>query len=222
MTTFLALSACSAPDPGVYPYGGTNTKSPTSNTPPQGAVSADSGSSSVVPPSTFDAGVDSGIGAGTTDPSDSGAGGEASGAAAFLGETTPYASQPIAVTALQHHQSAGQPAQTPTLNCLGCHGPGGVGVQFLAAGFLATQANGTNGAADVEVRIWSTATSAGASNHSDSDGYYWIKPGAGAVTAPFQAGIRDATHQVLMPTDASGGGCNGSSCHGGGQGAVHI
>jgi hypothetical protein len=211
----LAQAACSAPEPGIL-----TERSPS----PSGAGDG----TSPLPSSTYgDAGSSSGgkWDSGTGSPSsasDSGAAADSGGATTFLGDPNPYASKPPAATARERHAATGQAPQPITSECLTCHGPNGVGVQFIAAGFIATQPQGKIGAADVEVRVWSKASQTGVTTHTDADGFFWIKPPADAVAAPFQAGVRSATTQKIMPIQAPGGACGGSSCHGGGQGAVHL
>ena len=123
----------------------------------------------------------------------------------------------------------------PTLDCmtLTCHGTGGAGGTFLAAGFVATTAGGTTGAADVEVRLYATGgTPSGVSAHTDSNGYFWMLPSVGTTLAgPFNAGVRAGpagTLPVLMPA-AQGTAtstqldCQSSTCHGGtATGNIHI
>jgi hypothetical protein len=107
------------------------------------------------------------------------------------------------------------------MECLACHGASGIATAFLAAGYVATDPTGATGASDVEVRVWSAAQAAGASVHTDADGFFWIPAASTSVTAPFKAGARDATTTKLMPTQPPGGSCNGSSCHGGAQ-PIHV
>jgi len=209
-----AASGCSAPDPGQLTYGG-DTPTQSSGTSKPTPTPTGTGTSTPPPASTGggNGGDDAGAGAADTG---------APSAGAFLGESTPWASAPTAATARAKHQTAGQTPQTPGMDCLTCHGSGGPGIQFLAAGYVSSGAGSTNGASDAEVRVWSATSQAGASAHSDADGFFWIKPTGSNIAAPFQVGVRNATATKLMPVDASGGSCNGSSCHGGGQGPVHL
>jgi hypothetical protein len=122
----------------------------------------------------------------------------------------------------------------PTLDCMtatSCHGAGGAGGPFLAAGFVATTAGGTTGAPDVEVRVYANgATSTpGYSVHTDSAGYFWIQQPAGTL-GPFNAGVRAGpagTMPMIMPaqqgaaTDATLD-CQTTTCHGGATGVIHI
>lgn len=193
---------CSAPDPGTLTYGSPGSGQTGGNT----NTGKDSGTSTPPPnnnpPPVADAGT-GGTGNGGVDAAPP----PASGGGDFLGETTPYASNLPGTSAKDLHKQLSQPQQTPGQPCMSCHGKSGPGLEFLAAGFVGA---GT-GTADVEVRVWSAASKAGASAHTDEDGYFWIKPAAGAVTAPFQVGLRDATRKKLMPVDAPAGGC--ANCH---------
>jgi hypothetical protein len=215
-----AVVACSAD------YGPVATR--TSRPPPAATEApAPSASGSAAPPSSTwpDAGHTGGGPVGNPSPAgdDAGSeGGSGGGDGTFLGEATAYASAPVVTSARSLHQSGSQPQQTPTMDCQVCHGAGGIAPTFLAAGFVATQPGGTNGASDVEVRVWSATDSAGASAHTDADGFFWIPAGGTTVTAPFKAGARDATHTMLMPTQPPGGACSGASCHGGSPGAIHV
>ncbi len=224
-----AAAACSAPDPGVsYPtssasaFPGTTTTVPSEDsgapaaTGPVVVTPADSGATPPV--------VDSGaVAAKDAGGEDAGAGEGGGTLAGFLGETTPWASNLPATTAFQSHSAAGQAQQTPTLDCLTCHVTGGPGSPFLAAGFVATAAGGTTGAADVEVRAYATGgTPAGYSAHTDANGYFWINPPLGGTTGPYNAGARNGTSTQMMPTSQTGSDCQSSSCHGGSQGNIHL
>jgi hypothetical protein len=230
--------ACSAPDPGVsYPAsssvpgastggGGAPTTSEDSGAPP----STGTGTGNNPPTSGTDAGAAqdastaTGEGGAGGDAGDAG-GGEGGGALpGFLGETTAYASNLPAVTAFASHTGAGVAQQTPTLDCLSCHVTGGAGVPFLAAGFVATTAGGTTGAADVEVRVYANGGSAaGYSANSDANGYFWINPPLGGTTGPYNAGARNASATQIMPTSQTASDCQNASCHGGSTvGNIHL
>jgi hypothetical protein len=142
----------------------------------------------------------------------------------FLGETTPWATALPATTAYVYHQGAGQPQQTPGLDCMQtCHIAGGAGGAFVMAGWVATTAGGTTGAADVEVRAYASGTAAGASAHTDANGFFWLLPPAtGAPTGSFNGGARNGTTTQLMPNAQTNYDCNNSGCHGGTAGPIHL
>jgi hypothetical protein len=235
-----AAVACSAPDPGVgylglsrgggygQDAGSTGTGSGSGATVGNGngggsgsggGTSSGSGSGGVVSTGGNDGGA-SGTDA-SVSGGDGGGDGGVVGAAAFLGETTAWASSLPAQTAWQYHANAGQAQQTPTTPCLSCHTTGGAGSPFLSAGFVATAAGGTTGAADVEVRVYATGgTPAGYSKHTDANGYYWIDPPVGGTTGPYQAGVRDGTTTQLMPSSQATSDCQ--SCHAGATGVIHL
>jgi hypothetical protein len=231
----VVASACSAPDPGVsYPISGATSTIGVGTSAP--ASSEDAGAPATGSGSGSGGAVDSGGGTAPTGAADAGtsdagsaAGGEAGndggGAlAGFLGETTPWASNLPTPTAFSAHTGAGVPQQTPTLDCLTCHVTGGAGVPFLGAGFVATAAGGTTGAADVEVRVYATGgTPGGYSAHTDANGYFWINPPLGGTTGPYNAGARNETDMQMMPTSQTVSDCQSSSCHGGGTvGNIHL
>jgi hypothetical protein len=98
---------------------------------------------------------------------------------------------------------------------------GGAAAPFLAAGFVATAAGGTTGAGDVEVRVYAQGgTAAGYSAHTDADGFFWINPPNGGTTGPYQAGVRNGTTTLLMPTAQSASNCQ--TCHAGATGVIHM
>jgi hypothetical protein len=127
-----------------------------------------------------------------------------------------YASNPIATanSARTRHQAAGQAAQQPNTDCLGCHVTGGNGTPFLAAGFVATAANGTTGAPDVEVAVFNATLKQAFSAHTDPDGFFWINPPNGGATGTFCAGARQQNQQVMPQTETNYD-CQTAACHGG-------
>jgi hypothetical protein len=220
-----AAVGCSAADPGVgnlIPRH--STGNPSSASDDAGVVAAPNPApttptptptSTPTPTPSADAGTSAPADAGATP----GAGGEGGTTGNFLGETTAYASAPVATSARTNHANHGQAAQQPTTDCLGCHGPNAT-VPFLAAGWVATTANGTTGAADVEVRVFATGAAAAFSAHTDTDGFFWINPPASGATGPYQAGARNATATNLMTAQQSTGDCQ--SCHAAAQGPIHV
>jgi hypothetical protein len=100
-----------------------------------------------------------------------------------------------------------------------CHATGGAGSAFIMAGFVATAAGGTTGAAGVEVRILAGTT--GVSTYTDANGYFWMLPeAAGGPTGSYNGGARDGTTTNLMPNAQTAYDCQ--SCHAGGTGVIHV
>jgi hypothetical protein len=227
--------ACSSPDPGVNyavtpPVGSNDAGGSafTGNGSSSGGVT--SGSSSGTPTMSQDAGSPTSTGDASTGGVD---GGDAGGGSAdaggplpgFLGETSAFDASMPTPTAFQSHAAQNPPImqQTPTLDCLACHTNGGAGVPFLAAGFVATAAGGTTGAAGAEVRVYAQGTTPpGFSTHTDANGYFWINPPVGGATGPYQAGVRNGSGMQIMPVTQTMADCQSASCHGGGQGVVHL
>jgi hypothetical protein len=123
----------------------------------------------------------------------------------------------------------------PTLDCMSsaCHATGGAGGAFLMAGFVATTAGGTTGAADVEVRIYANGAtgSGGYSAHTDSNGYFWLLPPATGAAGPYNGAVRAGpagTLPLTMPAQqgtatSANLDCQSASCHGGTTvGNIHI
>jgi hypothetical protein len=112
----------------------------------------------------------------------------------------------------------------PTMDCMtaSCHGTGGAGGAFLFAGFVATTAGGTTGAPGIEVRVYDNGAGKGYSAYTDTNGYFWMLPPNGGTTGPYNAGIRCATGTGLMTAQQTAIDCDNSSCHGGGQGNIHL
>jgi hypothetical protein len=219
-------AGCSAPDPGVEYLGprhldglvgGSATTPGTGNPGGGGQSNEDAGAGAVGTTGGGDGGTAAATGdGGTTATTDAGG----TGGATFLGEATLFANVPPAQTAAQAHQGAGQAVQTPTLDCMAsCHAAGGAGGQFLFAGFMATAANGTTGAAGVEVRAYNGT--AGFSAYTDTNGYFWMLPPVTLPTGPFNMGARNATTTNLMPAAQTTIDCQNSGCHGGGN-PIHV
>jgi len=222
-----AAAGCSAADPGVE-YSGTHhldglgSGSSTST----GTSSGGDDAGSTATGTGTGTSDDSGTGTTSTSPdsststSEAGATTDDGGASTgFLGEATAFKSVPPPQTAAAAHSGAGQAAQTPTLDCMAaCHAAGGAGGQFLFAGFVATAAAGTTGAAGVEVRAYNGTT--GYSAYTDTNGYFWMLPPTTLPTGPFNMGARNAATTDLMPTSQTTIDCQ--SCHGGATGVIHV
>jgi hypothetical protein len=216
-------AGCSAADPGVEYLGsrhldgtgggdaGTTSTSTTTGTGTTGntgtTTTTEDGGTTTATGNTDSGTPAAGGDGGTTSTGDAGT------PTPFTGLTA-YASKPVAMSARTNHANNNVAAQTTTLDCLGCHVTGGAGVPFLAAGWVASAANGTTGAADVEVGVYSTGTSSAYSAHTDTDGFFWINPPNGGAAGPYYGGVRQAT-EVDMPTTQAVSDCNSASCHGG-------
>jgi len=122
------------------------------------------------------------------------------GAAAFASRTGSSARQNA------HTNQLGN-ANPARRDCLGCHNGNG-GPRFTLGGTVFTTAQGTQGAAGVEVRL-SSANGTALSVYTDGDGNFYSAAG---FTMPALAGVRNATKTHVMSTQASGA-CNG--CHNG-------
>ena len=215
-----AALGCSAPDPGVGYLG----PAPSLNGGAGGQW--DSGSSTGSTSGASDAGADGaptgGGGGGDGGGATGGDAGAATGPSSFLGEATPWVSAPVAVSARTRHADVGQIRQAPTTVCLECHGGASIAKTFLAGGFVATKANGSVGASDVEVRLVDKGTGDVYTAHTDADGFFWITPPDAGVTGPFNAGCRDGTDTSVMISQPPNADCQTTSCHGGTTGVVHL
>lgn len=133
-----------------------------------------------------------------------------------------YASNKPAMTAAQHHMNNGV-GVTPSKDtaCLGCHGPGGSGKEFLFAGSVFQDKAATMPAADTEVRVRGNDGVAFLTS-SDDDGNFWYVKGAmDKLASPSQTGARTAANTSLMSGTISDTNCNG--CHnGGGTDPMHV
>ena len=208
LACFLAL-ACSATDPGVEGL----TRGEFSDSGPlgDGTTSGDGGGNTDGSP-TGDSG----------NPQDS-ASDSTTGTTAFTGASA-YASNKPATSAVTYHNN-NNVGVTPGKgqDCLSCHKMGGSGPQFLFAGTLFQDMNGTTPAVDKEVRVRGNDGKA-YSAHSDDNGNFWYLPGMGeALAFPAMAGARDATNTSLMNGALAAASCNASGCHDGTtQAYLHI
>ncbi len=235
----VAAAACSSPDPGVSYLGippsstGIGTGSGSGGAPAGGSGSSSgggsgggngsgSGSGSSSGSSSSGSGSSSGGGGGTPTDTDAGTTAPEDAGSGFLGETTPFAANPPPQTAAAQHAAAGQPAQTPSLDCGTCHTATGVGGAFLAAGFVSSAAGSTTPAAGVEVRVSVGGT--GLSAYTDTNGFFWILPPVTAPTGPMSAGIRGpgGTPTLMPNTQTTPVDCQSTSCHGGTAGNIHY
>jgi hypothetical protein len=207
----LAAGACSAPDPGVE---GLTRGQPNGD---GGITPTDSGSGN-----DGQANSDGGGGQDSGSGQDSG-GGQDSGAPvnAFSGSGA-YASNQPGTSAAQFHTNNGV-GVTPGkgVDCLSCHKNGGSGAQFLFAGTLFQDQNGTMAAVNKEVRVRGN-DGTGLIANSDANGNFWYK-GTTAIVNPATAGARDANQTVLMSGSITIFSCNKGGCHDGTtQAYLHI
>ncbi len=142
---------------------------------------------------------------------------------AFTGDTA-FASNKPATSAVTYHTN-NNVGVTPgkDQDCLSCHKMGGAGPQFLFAGTIFQDVNGTTPAVDKEIRVRGSDGKA-YSAHSDADGNFWYLPGTGeAIAFPAQPGARDATNTALMVGTLTASSCNAGGCHDGNtQAYLHI
>ncbi len=131
-----------------------------------------------------------------------------------------FMSAPVTSSALALMSKSGtNPTKT---QCLSCH-DGTAGVKpFLAGGTVFSDVVQALPAVDYEVRVVDTATGAAFTAHTDENGNFWIAAPATAPSGPFMIGVRNASHSQAMPVLQRGLECNGSACHGGMQGPVHV
>ena len=123
-----------------------------------------------------------------------------------------FASAPIAKSAVQSHLDKAV-GTTPgkSTKCLACH-TGSPGPRFAFGGTAFADMQGTQPAADVEIRVVD-ASGVAVSVHTDADGNFWAKAQA-ALASPGYAGDRSATGAKLMKLKlktAESFDCN--SCH---------
>ena len=152
------------------------------------------------------------------------AGGDGSSATnAFTGAGTFTSSQPATSAVDYHNNNAVGVTPGKDQDCLGCHKMGGAGTEFLFAGTIFQDNQGTTPAAGVEIRVRGSDGKA-YSAHSDADGNFWYKPGTGeALAYPAQDGARNATQTALMVSTATASSCNAGGCHDGTtQPSVHV
>jgi hypothetical protein len=158
-----------------------------------------------------------GTSSGTSGTIDGGAGGTNAftGAAAYVPTTGRNTLRP------GDHPGAGNPSKHA---CMECHGPGGDGPRFFAAGSVFTDAAGTMPAAQVEVRLRDDAGKA-VSTFSDKLGNFFVSAQAATtagVAFPLHAGARTSAATSTMNMALPNGDCNNASCHGGAQGFIHV
>lgn len=137
---------------------------------------------------------------------------------AFTGAPA-FVSAPVALSAAQQMPTGGSPTKT---QCLSCHTGNAKASPLLSGGTVFADAAATAPAVDYEVRIVDTSTNQAYSAHSDANGNFWIEPGATSANGPFLIGVRNGTEVRAMPLVQRGLECNGSACHGGKQGPVHV
>lgn len=130
-----------------------------------------------------------------------------------------YASAPVTVSAAKLMTTGGNPTKT---QCLSCHTGDSKASKLLSGGTIFVDAAASTPAVDHEVRIVDTSNMQAYSAHTDENGNFWVDPGALAASGPFLIGVRNGTRLRVMPLVQRGLECNGSACHGGKQGPVHL
>ncbi len=172
---------------------------------------AQGGSAGGLPASNGSAGMDSAL--------------AGSGGVGGVGLPVPnaFTGAPAFVSAPVTKSAAAQMTSNPSkTQCLSCHN-GDQGVHaFMAGGTVFTNAAGSAPAIDYEVRVVDTSTNAVFSAHTDANGNFWIEPGAQLAAGPFMIGVRNGEHVQAMPVLQRALECNGSACHGGMQGPIHV
>lgn len=132
----------------------------------------------------------------------------------------PFVSQPVVVSAKQQMAETGNvPTKTA---CLACHNGASTAPSWLAGGTVFRDVGGTLPAVDSEVRIVDTGSGRAFSAHSDSDGNFWLPMPMESAGGPFLIGVRNPEAEKWMPLLQRGLDCNGSACHGGAQGPIHL
>jgi hypothetical protein len=131
-----------------------------------------------------------------------------------------FVSRPVATSAKQRMASTGlSPSKAA---CLGCHNGQGKPPAWLGGGTVFKDLNATQPASDREVRIVDMANARVYTAHTDVDGNFFISKPSEASGGPYLIGVRDATSAHTMPLLQRGLDCNGSACHGGAQGPIHL
>jgi hypothetical protein len=131
-----------------------------------------------------------------------------------------YASMPVATSAKQRMQKTGI---SPTKSaCLGCHNGSSMTPGWLAGGSVFRDLDATRAARDVEVRIVDLSSARSYAAHTDVDGNFYLPKPSQPSTGPYLIGVRDGDVSRTMPLVQRGLDCNGSACHGGAQGPIHL
>lgn len=215
----VALVACGGPEASVGPFHWDEALNSASG----GAVTAGSGGMIAVASAGTGGSGTAPLGGAATEVGGSAGTGGSGGSVALpnaFEDAPAFASAPVAHSALAQMTKSGlNPTKT---QCLSCHtGDAGVSA-FLAGGTLFTDAAGTQPAVDYEVRVIDSLTQAAFVTHTDENGNFWLPAGDTPPAGPFLIGVRNAQHSQTMPILQRGLECNGSACHGGMQGPVHV
>lgn len=196
-------------------------------------ASSSGGTSGAASSGGADGGTDSGKGTtgtsggtsgGTDAGTDSGTGPTPTGDDAFTGAPAFVSGKTGANTSKgQHILQFGNlnPAQK---DCMQCHAKNNDLLMF-AGGTVYKDKAATMPAAQVEVRLRNPTTGKAISTYTDNLGNFFFRKSDAAtagVTFPVNAGVRDATNSVTMGDTPMDGGCNGTTCHGGKQGWIHL
>ncbi len=195
ITACFLLVACSAQDPGVEGLTRGEFK--------DGGSSLDGAKS------------DSGSKDGSADGSTTDGGDGSASATAFTGAGAWATGKPATSAVTFHANNSVGVVPGKDQDCLSCHKMAGSGPQFLFAGTIFQDMNGTTPAVDKEVRVRGTDGKA-YSTHSDADGNFWYLPAVGeSIAFPAQSGARDATNTSLMVAAITASSCNAGGCHDG-------
>jgi hypothetical protein len=138
---------------------------------------------------------------------------------AFMGAPA-YASKSVATSAKQRMAGTGlSPTKAP---CLGCHNGQSKAPAWFAGGSVFRDLNASQAAPDLEVRIVDMASARVYTAHTDEDGNFFLPRPSEASSGPYLIGVRDGNNARSMPLLQRGLDCNGSACHGGAQGPIHL
>lgn len=195
---FVALGACSAPDPQAIEFA-------------EGRVDRGGG----------------GGGGGDDEPSGGGGGGDGGGAAPsdgfFEGAYDPAKPAQPTQTAMQAHSGVGAGPPPPTGrddDCATCHKTAGAasGEIFVFGGTVAKKDKVTP-MPNAEIRVLNADKTVVGSAKSDMDGNFWLKMGdaKAALAAGAEVRVRTPAGEKKMSTKLADGACNNAICHGGSE-----
>ncbi len=221
LAAVLALASCSDGVELGDPLAGRSTQAPSSSS---GSAAPPSGTSTnaTEPPGGEDDGTSPAAAAdgGATSAADAGAKPAANdafaGAPAFVATAGPSTVKGV-------HGNGGNPAKLACVTT-GCHGGGGGGPLFAAGGTVYKDLAATMPAANVEIRLLDAAGKS-VLTHTDALGNFFVRATtatAAGLAFPNRTAARDATSTKPMVASIANGNCDGATCHGGGQGVIHV
>lgn len=198
---FVALGACSAPDPQAIEFA-------------EGRVDRGGG----------------GGGGGDDEPSGGGGGGDGGGAAPsdgfFEGAYDPAKPAQPTETATQAHAGAASAPTPPTdrtKDCISCHKTGGAaaGAIFVFGGTV-TKKDKITPMPNAEIRVLNADKTVVGSAKSGMDGNFWLKMGdaKAALAGGAEVRVRTPAGEKKMSDKIADGSCNSAVCHGGGTAVV--